>query len=467
MVDNANSDRDEKRRNFVYSVLIGQEVLVTVRCFCFSLTSFLGDRCVIIHKKSMIQMMDGAKYKGVLSKIDTKEIVLRMACLVFDGLQEVKFAKPEGTKTVASSVWKMIQAMDVKIGAADLGPVGAMDDAGGFGTDAAISRGRGGKEGRELERWNAETDLVEGGLEEMDSRADRGWDQFALNEARFGVKTDYKEEYYTTELDYSKSKISIEEANRIAAEIEKGGSSTTNIHMLEERGIDVDDVDEEARYGAVLRGAHPVRRDASKSIPINARKETNKVRAHMTGSKPSSPYGTPKLESPLIGDAKTLEALNLDPGVGSSKVDDETRRQFEAFKMHTNKKKQETEKKKSSLNPNAKSFSFNVDAKEFNPGASFKPSTQPKYVSDSGPPPPPPPMEMHAHMGMYQQMPGYGMQMHGNPYYVSRPLMYPAPMSAAVMVPGTGPMAPHGSGSDYQGGQNSRKGPGKPRQQYE
>lgn len=411
--------------------------------------------------------MDGAKYRGVLSKIDTKELVLRVASLVFDGLQEVKFAKPEDTKTVASSVWKMIQATNVKIGAADLGPVGAMDDAGGFGTDAAISRGKGGKEGRKLEKWNAENVPVEGGLEDMDPRTGRGWDQFALNEARFGVKTDYKEELYTTELDYSKSKISVEEANRIAAEIEKGSSSTTNIHLLEERGIDVADVDEEARYGAVMRDAP--RRDVSKSIPINARKETNKVRAHMTGSKSSSPYGTPKFESPLVGDAKTLEALNLDPGVGSSKVDDETRRQFEAFKLHNmKKKKQETEKKKSSLNPNAKSFSFNVDAKEFNPGASFKPSTQPRYVPDAGPPPPPPPMEVPAHMGMYQQMGGYGMQMSANPYFLSRPVMYAPPMNAAVMVPGAAPMIPHlPDNSDLHGGESYHKGQGKPRRQYE
>lgn len=410
-------------------------------------------------------MMDGAKYRGVLSKIDTKELVLRVASLVFDGLQEVKFAKPEDTKTVASSVWKMIEAVNVKIGAADLGPVGAMDDAGGFGTDSAISRGKGGKEGRALEKWSAGADVVEGGLEDMDARTGRGWDQFALNEARFGVKTDYKEELYTTELDYSKSKISMAEANRIAAEIEKGSSGTTNIHMLEERGIEVADVDEEARYGAVIRDAPPPRRDASKSIPINARKETNKVRAHMTGSMSSSPYGTPKLDSPLIGDAKTLEALNLDPGVGSSKVDDETRRQFEAFKLHNMKKKQETEKKKSSLNPNAKSFSFNVDAKEFNPGASFKPSTQPKYVADAGPPPPPPPMDMQGNMGMYQQVPGYGMQMH--PYYVSRPLMYAAPMNAAVMVPGNAPGIPQMPGNEYPGAHQNRKGPGKPRRQYE
>jgi hypothetical protein len=37
----------------------------------------------------------------------------------------------------------------------------------------------------------------------------------------------------------SKSKITLEEANRIAAEIERG--DTSNIHMLEERGVALDD----------------------------------------------------------------------------------------------------------------------------------------------------------------------------------------------------------------------------------
>ena len=381
-------------------------------------------------------MMDGSKYKGVLSRIDGREIVLRLAHLVFDGLNEVKFAKPEDTKVVASSVWKMIEATEVKIGAADLGPVGAMDDAGGFGTDAAISRGKGGEEGRTLERWSVDAGgKIEGGLEDMDVRSGRGWDQFALNEARFGVKTDYKEELYTTELDYSKSKISIEEANRIAAEIEKGSSSTTNIHLLEERGVDVDDIDEEARYGAVIRDSGPKQNNASKSIPINARKEANKVRAHMTSSKTSSPYGTPKLESPLVGDAKFLEALNLDPG--AAKIDDETRKQFEAFKLHSSKKQAEAksgEKPKSTLNPNAKSFTFNVNAKEFNPG-SFAPSQRPR---ETAPPPPPPPEGMPpgsavpgmvGHPMPFQVPPGGGAVPYYQPYpmqgygYASRPIM--------------------------------------------
>ena len=56
----------------------------------------------------------------------------------------------------------------------------------------------------------------------------------------------------------SKSKISFAEAARIAAEIERGNhSSVSNIHMMEERGVAIDDsqMDEEDRYGAVVRDA--------------------------------------------------------------------------------------------------------------------------------------------------------------------------------------------------------------------
>ncbi len=48
------------------------------------------------------------------------------------------------------------------------------------------------------------------------------------------------------------------EAARIAAEIERGDhSAAANIHMLEERGVVIDDsqMDEEDRYGAVVRDA--------------------------------------------------------------------------------------------------------------------------------------------------------------------------------------------------------------------
>lgn len=74
------------------------------------------------------------------------------------------------------------------------------------------------------------------GLE--DSRA--GWDQFAVNKEKFGVATTWDEHLYTTRIDRAACGISEEEAARLAREIESGVSVTTNIHMLEERGGELD-----------------------------------------------------------------------------------------------------------------------------------------------------------------------------------------------------------------------------------
>lgn len=517
------AERNSRRLEFVLDVLVGQEVDVTVRSFAggrvrrvpgldrFSLARTLAaSDATHVRRSLFVQMRDGSVYRGVMESCVDGELRLGVARLMFDGQAEVKFARPEGqTKMIASGGWEMITATEVKIGAADLGPVGAMDDAGGFGTDSAISRGRGGREGRALEKWNMVGDAggtagPVGGLEEMDAKH-RGWDQFALNEARFGVKTDYKEELYTTELDYSKSRISVAEANRIAREIEQKGAGTTNIHLMEERGVDVD-IDEEALYGAVIRDdtgaqARPPHRAAmvapgakwadkvkgvagvagknlpqSHAIAIDPRRETNKLRAQMSSSRTSSPYGTPNFnQSPLVGDAKMLEALNLDPGVGSSKITDETRDQFEAFKRHQAKRVSvktasgdgtskggndgsSTTAKKTTLNPNAKSFSFNVGAKEFSPAPKEPPAGQT--------PPPPPPGEIPPHMGMNlyngvaQYAPQYPMP---SPYggYPGRgmgPMMYAptAHLYAPVMLthqggPGRGGHPTRAFGNGYPG----------------
>jgi hypothetical protein len=290
-----------------------------------------------------------------------------MARLVRDTNGEApRSTLPEPKKIIPDGEWLEINAVDVRMGGSDVAAMGAGDDAGGFGTDAAISRGRGGAEGRALQKWAPDVDdaqLLH--LEESVTDTQRGWDQFALNEKKFGVRTDYREELYTTALDPNKSKISMAEAERLAAEIERGNKmDTTNIHLLEERGIEIDDgdMDEEDRYGAVIRevptvggvkrptppppprpagawgrgapGGAPAATSAP--ISIDPRKEANKVRAHMTGgtvsgAKAGSPYGTPKqLASPLVGDAQKLAALNLNPGMPH--VDEATRREFEAFK---------------------------------------------------------------------------------------------------------------------------------------
>ncbi len=60
------------------------------------------------------------------------------------------------------------------------------------------------------------------------------WDQFAANQQLFGTATSYNEDLYTTKLDKGASAISVQEAERLAAEIQ--GGTTSNCHMAEERG---------------------------------------------------------------------------------------------------------------------------------------------------------------------------------------------------------------------------------------
>ncbi|RKP12164.1 hypothetical protein BJ684DRAFT_17321 [Piptocephalis cylindrospora] len=96
------------------------------------------------------------------------------------------------------------------------------------------------------------------------------WDQFAANESLFGVRTDYTEEAYTTPLDRSAPGYAAreKEAERIAREILS--QDTENAHMAEERGIKDTTasagMDEEAKYGAVLRPFTPSRQQ-NKYVP--------------------------------------------------------------------------------------------------------------------------------------------------------------------------------------------------------
>jgi len=136
-----------------------------------------------------------------------------------------------------------------------------------FKTDSAISGKSGEIFERQLQKWEPEKDNYDVSLELTDDGNEK-WDQFETNEKLFGITTDYDEEIYTTALDRTKAdfKKREQEAIKIAAEIEK--SSTENIHLAEERGqlIDDSDIDEEDRYGAVIR-------KPGKYVPPNLRKQ--------------------------------------------------------------------------------------------------------------------------------------------------------------------------------------------------
>jgi PAB1-binding protein PBP1 len=96
-----------------------------------------------------------------------------------------------------------------------------------------------------LQRWAPETsdDLTDLSMLLESDAASKGkgstkWDQFAANQQLFGTATSYNEDLYTTKLDKGASAISVQEAERLAAEIQ--GGATSNRHMAEERGALMD-----------------------------------------------------------------------------------------------------------------------------------------------------------------------------------------------------------------------------------
>lgn len=127
----------------------------------------------------------------------------------------------------------------------------------GFKTDTDISSKavRSGKlSGRQLEAadsaWLTQAPKGTKGLH--DGKDNGVWDQFKENKERFGVKSTYDENLYTTPLKVSAlTPEQIRRAEETARDIEK--QSTNNPHMREERGQGVWDGDEESRFSSVRR----------------------------------------------------------------------------------------------------------------------------------------------------------------------------------------------------------------------
>lgn len=128
-----------------------------------------------------------------------------------------------------------------------------------FRTDVEISGKKVPGRERELQAWvdsDATTTDADtfGGL---NGNSNKSWDQFAANEQLFGVKATFDENVYTTPLnrDAPDYKERERKANQIAKDIM--GTATNNPHIAEERGHSVDDsgINEEDKYGAVVRGA--------------------------------------------------------------------------------------------------------------------------------------------------------------------------------------------------------------------
>ncbi|KAI9030422.1 hypothetical protein DFJ74DRAFT_470060 [Hyaloraphidium curvatum] len=222
--------------------------------------------------KVQVTVKDGSVYEGILSRSGKTDGELGL-CL--------RMARKKGDEAGAAVLQELIVPPKelVMMTAANLEVAESSGEVrdGGFLTDTAISGFRETRE-RELQPWlPAEGDSLSepiGGLE----HDGRPWNQFEINERKFGVTTDFDEEFYTTKLDRSRPdfKQREREAARLAAEIEKAPAAFT--HVAEERGLEVDDsgMDEEEKYSSVIRtpgkyvppqARHSAQADASTASP--------------------------------------------------------------------------------------------------------------------------------------------------------------------------------------------------------
>lgn len=146
----------------------------------------------------------------------------------------------------------------------------------GFKTDTDISSTNSKSESfaRELTPWQPDEDDIQTSLEDLENTHDSNWDQFAVNEQKFGVQSTYDERYYTTSIDRAMPNYDqIEKkADKLAKEIMNEGASS--VHVAEERGLKVDDsgMDEEDKYSGVDRTNNnkykpPQLRQQNKKLP--------------------------------------------------------------------------------------------------------------------------------------------------------------------------------------------------------
>ncbi|CAG8561788.1 37099_t:CDS:10, partial [Racocetra persica] len=263
----------------------------------FLLANFVGINVIVTVK-------GGIKYQGLLSRACTESelgVVLKCARKVLSKQDEKTI--PNGM--INEFIIFARDLMEIYATGVDFSmSEKTSTEREGFRTDADIS-GRTEIRERELHKWTPD----ESG-EALKESTNASWDQFAANEQLFGLTTDYNEEIYTTKLDRSKADYKERERKAINLANEITRESTTNIHLLEERGHIVDDqVDEEERYGAVVRN-----RDPSKYMPPHLRKQQEQIQQN--GVTPA--VKKTETNSEVIKDAKVKPPEDIKPPTKSA-----------------------------------------------------------------------------------------------------------------------------------------------------
>ncbi|CAG98468.1 Pbp1p [Kluyveromyces lactis] len=172
-----------------------------------------------------------------------------------------------------------------------------------FKTDTAISGAPKELKERELQKWSPD-ESESFPLNNTSLEDDNGtWDQFAVNEKKFGIKPSFDEHFYTTRInkedpEYQKK---LNEAERIAKEIESQGASG-NVHIDEDRNIKYDDsgLDEEDKYSGVDRRGD----ELLAQLKLNAKPEAKGVR-YVPPSLRSQPHHADPAILSTTGKSKT------------------------------------------------------------------------------------------------------------------------------------------------------------------
>ena len=220
-------------------------------------TPYLMD--VLVGQMVVVVRGSGERIVGVLSSATPEpngvSVVLSAAQTIEKNGGDVVLSTISPNVTIPASDLREMDASNVRLGSPEeLASCVTRSRPSGFRTDTEISRAGASDGGRTLKRWDDKsTPLLPsgGGLEDTSTA---GWDQFAANEERFGIKSNYEETMYTTKLDKSGQdfKQREREAERLAKEILSQGSG--NAHIAEERGVTDDSgMNEEDKYGAVVR----------------------------------------------------------------------------------------------------------------------------------------------------------------------------------------------------------------------
>ncbi|XP_023524688.1 polyadenylate-binding protein-interacting protein 3-like isoform X1 [Cucurbita pepo subsp. pepo] len=256
-----------------------------------SFGSSSGDRLVylttcFVGQHVDVQVKNGSMYSGIFHSTNAEKdfgIILKMAHLTKDTssggqkpIGDSLIQAPSRTLVIPAKELVQVIAKDVTVTKDGLSNE-VHNENQELLIDSFISHSCHVEAERELKPWIPDDDSPQ--FPELDSIFDcpwnRSWDQFEANEKLFGVKSTFDEELYTTRLERGPQTRELEkEASRIAREIE--GEDTEDLHLAEERGIDLHDkfdIDEETRFSSVVRGkvADDSGYDENEEISFNSR----------------------------------------------------------------------------------------------------------------------------------------------------------------------------------------------------